>query len=99
MCVCVCIYPADVLALWTRRKGLGANDRVSPDERVLLVQLKPPLFGSDHGRGVREALHARLFIHLWRSQRTVNGRHQIKQLLVKQKRVARETVNRVILIN
>lgn len=68
--MCVCIYPADVLALWTRRKGLGANDSVSPDKRVLLVQLKPALFGPDHGGGVREALHARLFIHLWQSRST-----------------------------
>lgn len=88
-CVCVRIYPADVLALWTRRKGLGANDSVPPDKRVLLVQLKPSLFGPDHRGGVREALHACLFIHLWQTRRTIKGCLQTKQLHFKQKWVIR----------
>lgn len=85
VCVCACIYPADVLALWTRRKGLGADYSVTPDKKVLLVQLKPSLFGPDHGGGgVREALHARLFIHLWkdremlRSDKTTANRSNVK---------------------
>lgn len=63
----LCIYPADVLALWSRRKRLGANYSVSPDKGVMLVQLDPSLFGSDHGGGVGEALHARLLVHLRQS--------------------------------
>lgn len=98
VCACVCVYPADVLALWTRRKRLGANDGVSPDKRVLMVQLETALFGPHHGGGLREVLHARLFIHLWQSQRTLNTRLRIKQPLFMQKLVINQSQSETITV-
>lgn len=59
-------YPADVLALRPRGEGLGADDGVPPHERVLLVDVRAALLGSDHRAvlGWQRAFHARLLVDL-----------------------------------
>ncbi len=64
-------YPADVLALRSRREGLGADDGVPPHEGVLLVDIRPALLWSNHRAVMRrqQAVHARLLVDLDKGKR------------------------------
>ena len=64
-------YPADVLALRSRGEGLGADDGVSPHERVLLVDVRAAFLGPNHRAvvGRQQVVHARLLVHLDKENR------------------------------
>lgn len=69
-------YPADVLALRSGGEGLGADDGVPPHERVLLVDVWPAFLGSNHRAvvGRRQAVHARLLVHLDKEYKVIVAR-------------------------
>ncbi len=72
LCVYVCSYPADILALRSRGKCLGPDDGVSSHKRVLMMDIMSPLLGPNDRSRMRETVHACLFIHLIRQREHVN---------------------------
>lgn len=59
-------HPADVLALGAGGERLGSDDGVPSQEWVLLVDVWPALFGSNHWAALawQQAVHARLLVDL-----------------------------------